>query len=141
MEPTERKDRTWLWIAGAVLFGVIFGFGMWNRRTPANSVEQAAIDNIERQLLAEGFILTNSWRMRAEARPLGIPISRILGTVRESASLPFKKNGTELKIDYGLKANRPFNISIWADPTNSARAREIARKLEQANPKLSVRVW
>jgi hypothetical protein len=141
MEPKERADRTWFWIPVALLVAVILSCGIWNRRPPADSVDQAAIDKIERELIAEGFVLTNSTRTLSEAVPFGIPVSRILGTVDESASLPFRKDDSELKIDYKIKGNRPFNVTIWTDPINSASAGRIARGLQQWNSKLSVQVW
>ena len=141
MEPKERTDRTWLWILVAVVVVVILGAGLWNRRAPANSVNQSVIDNIQRDLAAEGYILTNSMRMRSEAVVLGIPVSRILGTVENSVSLPLRRNGSELKIDYKIKGGRAFNISIWTDLTNSARAARIAESLRQSHPVVSVQIW
>lgn len=141
MEPKERKDRTWLWIVAAVIVLGILGVGIWNRRPRANSVDPTVIDNIERELAAEGFVLTNSTWMRSEAVVFGIPVSRILGTVDESHSLPMRRNGGELKLDYKLKGNRPFDVTIWTDPTNSARGGQIADRLRQINPQLSVQIW
>jgi hypothetical protein len=141
MESKERTDRTWLWILVAVIVAIIPGVGIWNRRAPANSVDQSVINDIERELTREGFTLTNSTRMKSEAVLFGIPVSKILGTVDESASLPFRKDAAELKIDYAIKGNRLFNISIWTDSVNSARAGRIARGLQQPNSKLSVKVW
>ena len=141
MEPTQRKDRTWLWIVVAVVVVVILGAGLWNRRAPANSVDQSVIDKIQRDLAAEGYVLTNSMRMRSEAVVFGIPVSRILGTVDNSVSLPLRRNGSELKIDYKIKGGRPFDISIWTDPTNSARAARIAESLRQSQPIVSVQIW
>lgn len=141
MEPKERTDRTWLWILVAGVVAVILGAGIWNRRAPANSVEAAAIEKIQSELAAEGFALTNSTLMRSEAVFLGIPVSRIFGTVDESVGLQWQRMGAELKIDYKIKGNRPFDVSIWTDPPNTERATQIAQSLRQMNPTLSVKVW
>lgn len=141
MEPKERTDRTWLWIMVAVIVAIVLGVGIWNQRAPASSIDQSAVDKVQRELAAEGFTLTNATFMRSEAVFFGIPVSRILGTVDELASLPLRRNGAELKIDYKIKGSRPFDITIWTDPTNSARAGQIADGLRQINAQLSVQIW
>jgi hypothetical protein len=137
----RKRERTWWWVALALLVIGMMGFGLWTRRAPANSVDATSMAVIERQLIGEGFVLTNSTRIRSEAVLAGVPISRILGTVDESASVPFVRNGTSLTIDYAIKGDRRFNISVHGDATNMARAKKIAVDLAQINPNVSVQLW
>jgi hypothetical protein len=137
----RKRERTWWWVALALLVMAMMGFGLWKRRAPGNSVDATAMAAIEGQLIGEGFILTNSTRMRSEAVLAGVPISRILGMVEESASLPFVRNGTSLTIDYAIKSESRFNISVRGDESNMARAKKIAADLARINPNVSVQLW
>jgi hypothetical protein len=133
-------DRTSWWVAGGLVLIALSGFGLVQRRAPLGSVDISEIRRIESGLRADGFVSTNSTHMHSEAVLGPIPISKILGTAKDSMSIPFEKNGS-LMIGYEIKAGRAFNISINAAPTNITRAKRIAADLERANPALSVTVW
>ena len=133
-------DRTWWWVAGGLVLVGVFGFGLAQRRAPTGSVDLSEMQRIESDLRAEGFVSTNSTHMHSEAVLGPIPISKLLGTAKDSVSIPFDKNG-RLTIDYEIKADRAFNISINAAPTNIKRAKRIAADLVRLNPAVSVAVW
>jgi hypothetical protein len=127
-------------VAGILIIAV-FGIGVWNRRAPANSIDEEAIKNIEARLLEDRFVQTNVTFMHSEAVAWGIPISKIFGTAKDSANLPFIRDGANLAISYGFRREHAFDISISADPALAARANQIAAELTKMNPAVAVMVW
>jgi len=112
---------------------------------PDKTAPIAAITAIDAQLLKEGFQLDQRLIMKDEivlgpANPAKTwLLSRIYpGYQTRSENRSYSRGGAKLGIDFGLRGNFVLNVSLSADPAETAQARKIQRELSGINPNLAI---
>jgi hypothetical protein len=120
-------------------------FLLLSSANPNKTAPLAAINAIDAQLLKEGFQLDQRLIMKDEivlgpANPAKTwLLSRIYpGYQTRSENRTYLRAGAKLGIDFGLRGNSVLNVSVSADPAETAQARKIQRELSDINPNLTI---
>jgi hypothetical protein len=146
MTPPTKKSRRVQAILFGVLFAAILLFAL-APSAPSQTIEIAAIDQLEKGLLKEGFSLDEHIMMVDEialgpANPAKTwVLSRLIpGYQNKAANRRYSQNNSRLGIDYGMVENQAVNIVVSCDKPLVPKAKAIAAGLSQRNPAASITI-
>ena len=136
------RRRRILTIVACGLVALLLALMFSSRRK--DTVPLVAITALQGALSRDGFTTGQSTRSVDEIALPRVPGLRSLVSAfypeyrKERVNLSYSKEGAKLGIDYDVRGEQALNISLSADAAHCGRAREMARRLSEENPNLTI---